>query len=378
MNSDMETKLKGLHQSLALQPEEKEAVRARLQKAIKADALRRVPVAAPTRFEAFFAPLRMATTIPVAICLALVLGGGLSFEAEKSLPGDFLYPLKTDFNERLLGVVAVTPQAQALLQAQLADRRLSEVEALTAENKLGATTSAELMSAFESHAAAAEQSISALTAAGDAHDATDVSVALTSAIQAHDQIMQILNSRRQNLMLEASTTLPTSVAASSVVSASGTNAPARRKNKNGGEDYFRTAAQNIRNLASSTLGEAEATVTGAPPASGNTALDAQNNFSAARAQFEDGDRAYRDGQFNQAFRSFQSAIRQAEAARNATDEEDGAAGTSTAPALNIPNDSILQAPLGGDASSTLPVDHRPRIRGIRTESESEQGDQGGD
>jgi hypothetical protein len=58
----------------------------------------------------------------------ILIGGTVSFAAEGSLPGNVLYPVKTELNERVRSVVAVTPQAKADWDIKLVERRLSEVK----------------------------------------------------------------------------------------------------------------------------------------------------------------------------------------------------------------------------------------------------------
>lgn len=58
----------------------------------------------------------------------ILIGGTVSFAAEGALPGNVLYPVKTEVNERVRSVVAVTPQSKADWDIKLVERRLSEVK----------------------------------------------------------------------------------------------------------------------------------------------------------------------------------------------------------------------------------------------------------
>jgi len=58
----------------------------------------------------------------------ILIGGTVSFAAEGALPGNVLYPVKTGVNERVRGVVAVTPQAKAEWDIALVERRLTEMK----------------------------------------------------------------------------------------------------------------------------------------------------------------------------------------------------------------------------------------------------------
>src|SRR3990167_11094777 len=56
-----------------------------------------------------------AKMAPAMLVLVLVfgLGGGVSYAAENSLPGDTLYPIKVNITEPARGLLARTPKAKA-------------------------------------------------------------------------------------------------------------------------------------------------------------------------------------------------------------------------------------------------------------------------
>ena len=70
-----------------------------------------------------------------AITLALA-GAGTSMVAEAAKPGDFLYPVKTEVNERIRGWFVTEYAANISLQVDLIEERLKEIDALVAEGKL--------------------------------------------------------------------------------------------------------------------------------------------------------------------------------------------------------------------------------------------------
>jgi len=67
------------------------------------------------------------------------------------LPGESLYAIKVNVNEKVQEFVAVSNEAEAKVQARLAERRLEEAEKLAVSGKLNAETSAELRASFEEH-----------------------------------------------------------------------------------------------------------------------------------------------------------------------------------------------------------------------------------
>lgn len=61
----------------------------------------------------------------------LLLSGSVSFAAENALPGDVLFPIKTNVNEKVRGFAAVTPKAKAEWDVRLVERRIEEVEKIS-------------------------------------------------------------------------------------------------------------------------------------------------------------------------------------------------------------------------------------------------------
>lgn len=79
-----------------------------------------------------------------AFALVFFLSGTTSAFADKALPGDTLYPLKTSVNEKVLGWFATSPESRAEWQLSLADRRLQEMQELSKSEKITADIRIEL------------------------------------------------------------------------------------------------------------------------------------------------------------------------------------------------------------------------------------------
>ena len=94
---------------------------------------------------------KLFTRMPIAILIALLMGGGVSFAAADTVPGDALYPVKIHVNENVESAFTLGDSANAKLEVNLALRRLNEAEKLESEKKLNAETKAELKSNFDKH-----------------------------------------------------------------------------------------------------------------------------------------------------------------------------------------------------------------------------------
>lgn len=126
-----------------------------------------------------------------ALFLAVaLLGGGVSFAAEGSLPGDVLYPVKLKVNEEVKAAVSLSAEAKANWEAKRAERRLEEAEKLAASGKLDAETRAKIESNFEKHAARVQERIATLETRSDVRAAADVSSKLETSLRAHGKILR--------------------------------------------------------------------------------------------------------------------------------------------------------------------------------------------
>ncbi len=126
--------------------------------------------------------------MPIAILLVLILGGGVSFAAEKAVPGDALYSIKTGVNENVRGAFTVGSESEANWEARLTERRLEEAGKLEAEGKLDADVEAKLASDVDTHFSKAEKEIADLEASGDTQDAADARVRLENALAVHQEM----------------------------------------------------------------------------------------------------------------------------------------------------------------------------------------------
>lgn len=127
------------------------------------------------------------------VALALVLTGGVSYAAEGSLPGDFLYPVKVGINEEVRSALAVSAEADAEVSASLAAERLNEAEQLSARGELSAETAADLSARFSQHYEDAVANVSAVRASGDVEAASQIRASLLDTVDAHAVILQGLD-----------------------------------------------------------------------------------------------------------------------------------------------------------------------------------------
>ena len=125
--------------------------------------------------------------IILVIVAVLALGGGASFVAESSVPGDALYVVKTSVNEEVRGILAVGAEADAKWEAELAVRRLEEATKLEARGELTAEAAAALNAEFTTHAEAAVSAAENIGSSGQDGVSVmgDIRTTLDAAVDLH-------------------------------------------------------------------------------------------------------------------------------------------------------------------------------------------------
>jgi hypothetical protein len=143
-------------------------------------------------------PLKLKYSMPILLILALLAsGGGVSYAAQGSLPGDTLYPVKISINEPVVGALRIGAQAQAQWNLTLAQTRLQEAERLAAQNKLTPQLQAQIATRLEKAVAAAQKNVAQLQKKNNEATAAQIDNDLETALQVHAAILTRLAERHQ-------------------------------------------------------------------------------------------------------------------------------------------------------------------------------------
>ena len=133
------------------------------------------------------------TRMTAIILITLLLGGGTSFAAQSSIPGDFLYPVKVEVNENVRSVFAISDESEARLQATLAEERLKEAETLATRGELNAQVSAEISERLRTHVEQAEKRNEHADAKGTYAESAMVRASLEGTLRTYGDILSQLN-----------------------------------------------------------------------------------------------------------------------------------------------------------------------------------------
>ncbi|MBX2866475.1 hypothetical protein KTR10_00730 [Candidatus Kaiserbacteria bacterium] len=120
----------------------------------------------------------------MAVFVVLVL----PFAAEKAVPGDVLYPIKTKINESILASFADSPYEKVAFETELLERRIAEARLLAKEGKLNEETDAKIAETVKGHASAVQEGINELKNS-DAEEAAIAEIAFSSTLEVQSAVL---------------------------------------------------------------------------------------------------------------------------------------------------------------------------------------------
>lgn len=127
------------------------------------------------------------------ITFALLAGGGTSLAAQNAVPGELLYPIKIDVNEKVISALTIGDEAEASLHAKLAKERLEEAEDLAADGKLDAELALALGTDLKAHSDQAERLSAKLEAEGDLKTSGNVRSTIEGTFRSYAEVLSGLN-----------------------------------------------------------------------------------------------------------------------------------------------------------------------------------------
>lgn len=123
------------------------------------------------------------------LVIAVALSGGVSYAAQNSLPGDALYGVKIQVNEKVRTAFAFSDEAKAKVETSLATERLEEAEELAVEGRLDSETSARIAENFAAHAERVQARIADFESRGNLETAADLGSNFEVSLRAHAKIL---------------------------------------------------------------------------------------------------------------------------------------------------------------------------------------------
>ncbi len=110
------------------------------------------------------------------------------FIAERSVPGDALYLVKTGFNETLQGQLVDSPYEKIEFETKLMERRISEARVLASEGKLTEEVKTHIAETVKEHTTAVQEGLAVLRTQ-DADGAAIAEIAFNSSLEVQSAVL---------------------------------------------------------------------------------------------------------------------------------------------------------------------------------------------
>ncbi|MCA9363797.1 hypothetical protein KC727_01095 [Candidatus Kaiserbacteria bacterium] len=125
----------------------------------------------------------------VAGVMAVLIFIVVPIAAERSVPGDALYLVKTHVNESVRAQFANTAYEKVAFETELIERRISEARLLAKEGKLTEEVEAEIAETVKGHADAAQEGLAELRA-DNAEEAAIAEITFGSALEVQTAVLE--------------------------------------------------------------------------------------------------------------------------------------------------------------------------------------------
>ncbi len=129
------------------------------------------------------------TRIAFVATFVFLLGGITSFAAENAMPDDFLYSVKTNFNEKMITVFSFGIESKAERETYLTERRLEEMKVLTSRDSIDRATTLDIDNRLTGHIERINRYVVGLEERGDHERAENINSRLDNALSEASQEM---------------------------------------------------------------------------------------------------------------------------------------------------------------------------------------------
>ncbi len=190
MNKKMKKFIKIL-KSIRLSQKEKDVLRYKIEEFISFNPIRGdIHVPKKSFYFSIFTFRTLAKGVSLVLIALIVVGGsGVSYASTDALPGDKLYNVKINVNEKIEEKLAFTTEAKVTVQTQKVERRLTEAQKLVEKNDLSPEKKEIVKTNLEKNVAEVTKTITDLKDEGKIEEALDTTSKLTPVLEAHKKVL---------------------------------------------------------------------------------------------------------------------------------------------------------------------------------------------
>lgn len=290
----------------------------------------------------------------ITAIVLIMLGGGTALAAEGSVPGDFLYPVETQFNENIESAFAFGAESEAKLQSDLVAERLREAQELEARGELNAETSTTLRVELRESFTAARENIEELEANGNMKAATMIEAKLTGMLQANSRVLAEIDTEEES---KDAKEVVDEIMSYARVSASGTTEAEAEVNADATLEVTASDVEELVTEAGAYLGEVKAELGNVKASlSAEAYAELESKLEIATEAHARAKTALSEEQINEAYAHVKSALRTTAAIESMTE---------TSAELGIDLDGLLE--VNGESNTS----GEANVNGESTDTSSE-------
>lgn len=190
MNTAFKKIIKRL-QSIRMTDAEKALGRSRLLDFISFNPIRgEVSVPRERRYISIFSVGHFVKATALVLIIGIVAtGSGVSYAASSALPGEKLYNVKVNVNEKIEDKLAFSNESKVAVQSKKVERRLEEAQALAKDNKLSSQHTKTLTAKLEEHIGELEKEIQDLKDEGEVDVVLEATSKIAPVLEVHKDIL---------------------------------------------------------------------------------------------------------------------------------------------------------------------------------------------
>ncbi|MEZ4211137.1 MAG: hypothetical protein R3B39_02520 [Candidatus Paceibacterota bacterium] len=190
MNKKLKKFIKML-KMISLSEKEKDTLRYRIEQFISYNPIRsEVHVPKKTFYFSIFTFKALGKAVSLVLIALIVVGGsGVSYASTDSLPGDKLYNVKINVNEKIEEKLAFSTEAKVVVQRQQVERRLTEAQKLVEKKDLSPEKKEIVKTNLEKNVKDVTESIENLKKEGKIEEALDTTSKITPVLEAHKKVL---------------------------------------------------------------------------------------------------------------------------------------------------------------------------------------------
>lgn len=177
--------------SISLSQKEKDVLRYKIEQFISFNPIRNeIHVPKKSFYFSIFTFRALGKAVSLVLIALIVVGGtGVSYASTDSLPGDKLYNVKINVNEKIEEKLAFSTEAKVVVQTQKVERRLTEAQKLVEKKDFSPEKKAIVKTNLEKNVNEVTESIEDLKEEGKIEEALNTTSKITPVLEAHKKVL---------------------------------------------------------------------------------------------------------------------------------------------------------------------------------------------